>query len=103
VRGAVVKVRERVPLDSKRTLYLVEAGDEFLLLGSGEHDVSFLARLDAERTRAALERPPEPPQISTTSTNAGKPFWERLLIKPPFSKGPAGSSSSGEQGGPAPS
>jgi flagellar protein FliO/FliZ len=79
VARSVVKVHERVPLDAKKTVFLVEVGDEFLLLGAGEREVSYLTRLDPERARAALakkaERPADPLK--------GKPFWERLVVKPP--------------------
>lgn len=92
VRNAIVKVHERVPLDAKKTIYLVEAGDEFLLLGVGESEVSCLTRLDAERMRAALAKRSE---AASAPVLSGKPFWERLLVKPP-PKDP------GAQGGPAP-
>ncbi len=35
-QGKRVKVLERVPLDARRSLYLVEVGDKVLLLGAGE-------------------------------------------------------------------
>ncbi len=35
-QGKRVKVIERVPLDARRSLYLVEVGDKVLLLGAGE-------------------------------------------------------------------
>lgn len=78
--SAVVRVHERVPLDAKKTVYLVEAGDDFLLLGVGEREVSYLTRLDAERTRAALSRKAARPAAPAPT---GRPFWERLLVKPP--------------------
>ncbi|MGC4122562.1 MAG: flagellar biosynthetic protein FliO [Myxococcales bacterium] len=94
-RHAVVKVHERIPLEAKKTVYLVEAGDEFMLLGAGESEVSFLTRLDAERMRAVLaERAAAPAPVL-----AVRPFWERLMVKPPK---PSDKDEDGTQGGPAP-
>jgi flagellar protein FliO/FliZ len=89
VRQAVVKVHERIPLDAKKIVYLVEAGDEYLLLGAGEREVTLLTRLDAERTRALLAKKAERTALAPVK---GKPFWERLLVKPPPKPGPEGSS-----------
>ncbi|MBI5544281.1 MAG: flagellar biosynthetic protein FliO, partial [Deltaproteobacteria bacterium] len=77
----VIRIHERVSLDAKKTVYLVEAGEEFLLLGVGEGEVSYLTRLDGERTRAALTRKAERPAPFAPSIG-GKPFWSRLLVKP---------------------
>ena len=79
-RQSVVKVHERVALDAKKIVYLVEAGDEYMLLGAGEREVSFLTRLDAERTRTLLAKKAE---RAAPAPVARKPFWERLLVKPP--------------------
>ena len=86
ISQTVVQVHGRVALDAKKTVYLIEAGDEYLLLGAGEREVSLLARLDPERTRAALARKAERPSPAVA---AGKPFWERLRVKPP-PKAPGG-------------
>lgn len=83
----IVKLHERVALDAKKVVYLVEAGDEFLLLGAGEHEVTFLTRLDAERTRSALAKKAERPAPPGAT---GKPFWQRLLVKPPKPLGGSG-------------
>jgi flagellar protein FliO/FliZ len=90
-RQAVVKVHERIPLDAKKIVYLVEAADEYLLLGAGEREVSLLTRLDTERTRALLAKKAE---RAASALPAGKPFWDRLLVKPPPKPGPEGPSGS---------
>lgn len=72
----LVRVHERVPLEAKKSVYLVEAAGEYLLLGVGEGEVSLLARLEAERTRQWLER------RSSGASAAPRPFWERLTVKP---------------------
>lgn len=51
----VIDVLERVPLDTKRTLFVVKAAGEYLLLGGAEASVSLIAKLDAaevEKLRA---------------------------------------------------
>lgn len=101
-RSSLVKVHERIPLDAKKIVYLVEASGEYLLLGSGERDVSLLARLDPERTKALLAQKAEP---AGPRPLAGKPFWERLLVKPPpkgQSHGEADSDGKGGAGGAQP-
>ena len=46
-QGKQVKVLERVPLDARRTLYLVEVGGRVLLIGAGDASApSVLAELD---------------------------------------------------------
>lgn len=53
-----VKVLERVPLDGRRSLYLVEIGERVLLIGAGEGGApSLLAELDPSELPPAPERP----------------------------------------------
>jgi len=48
-QGKRVKVLERVPLDARRSLYLVEVGDKVLLLGAGEGSApTVLSEVDPE-------------------------------------------------------
>ncbi len=55
----LVSVLERVPLDQKRSLFVVEAAGEVLLVGGGDAGLSLLAKLDkAEVDRLRQEQPP---------------------------------------------
>jgi flagellar biogenesis protein FliO len=51
-----VRVVERVPLEPRRTLYLLEAGEKFLLVGATDHEIRVLA----EFPRDQLPAPPAP-------------------------------------------
>ena len=53
---ALVKVVERVPVDAKRTLFVLEAGGEYLLVGSTEQSMSLLSKLPQEAVEAALKQ-----------------------------------------------
>ncbi|MBI5501581.1 MAG: flagellar biosynthetic protein FliO [Deltaproteobacteria bacterium] len=50
--GGRIRVVERVPLEPRRTLYLVEAGEKLLLIGSTDHDVRVLAEFGREQLPA---------------------------------------------------
>jgi flagellar protein FliO/FliZ len=56
--GAKLRVIEHLPLEPRRSVYLVEVGERYLLLGTGERGVSFLAE---------VELPEEPGSSLTTS------------------------------------
>jgi flagellar biosynthetic protein FliO len=58
--GGRIRVVERVPLEPRRTLYLVEAGEKLLLLGSTDHGIQVLA----EFTREQLPPPATPERRS---------------------------------------
>jgi flagellar protein FliO/FliZ len=56
VGASVVTVLERVPLDQRRSLFVVEAAGEVLLIGGSDASLSLLSKLDraeVERLRAA--------------------------------------------------
>ena len=72
VDGSLVRVLERVPLEPKKSVYVVQVGDEYLLLGVGEREISLISKLDPVQTAAAIARRKE--------VAPGKPFWERLKI-----------------------
>lgn len=74
-RLGIVSVLERVPLDQKRTLYVVRAGDEVLLLGASDLSVNFLSRLDPKLAEAATPRTPTAGPITLS------PFLQKLLGK----------------------
>ncbi|MBL8939545.1 MAG: flagellar biosynthetic protein FliO [Archangium sp.] len=71
-RRGIISVLERVPLDQKRTLYVVKAGDEVLLLGASDLSVNFLSKLDAK----VVEEAAKPAGQVTLS-----PFLQKLLGK----------------------
>ncbi len=75
-RAGLVTVIERVPLDPKRSMFVVKAAGEYLLVGGGE-DLQLIAKLDPEAVerheREQQNRPP--PQLS--------PFLQKLLTRRP--------------------
>ncbi len=73
-RKGLVSVVERLPLDQKRTLYVVKAGDDLLLLGGTDLGVSFIAKLDPKLGETLAASPPPGQVISS-------PFLQKLLGK----------------------
>jgi flagellar biogenesis protein FliO len=74
-RQPVVTVVERVPLDQRRTLFVLKAADEYLLVGGGEGGLQLLSKLDTqavERIRAESPRPSAMPV---------SPFLQKLLSR----------------------
>ena len=73
--ASVVTVLERVALDQRRSLFVVEAAGEVLLIGGSDHSLSLISKLDraeVERLRAA-KASGQPVQLS--------PFLQKLLGK----------------------
>ncbi|MCA9677723.1 MAG: flagellar biosynthetic protein FliO [Myxococcales bacterium] len=56
--GQVLDVVARVPLEPRRSLYVVEVAGKTLLVGTSEMGLSVLSELDAEQVRARLEVAP---------------------------------------------
>lgn len=52
--GGRIRVLERLPLEPRRTLYLVEAGEKLLLVGSTEHEIRLLGEFSREELPAPL-------------------------------------------------
>ena len=74
-RPSVVSVLERVPLDQRRTLFVLKAADEYLLVGGGESGLQLLSKLDT----AAVERiRSETPPSNVISLS---PFLQKLLAR----------------------
>ncbi|RKH53916.1 flagellar biosynthetic protein FliO [Corallococcus llansteffanensis] len=74
-KASVVSVMERIPLDQRRTLFVLKAADEYLLVGGGEGGVQLVSKLDrdaVERIRAA-----RPPAASVSLS----PFLQKLLSR----------------------
>jgi len=69
----VVTVLERVPLDQKRALFVVEAAGEVLLIGGADASLNLISKLDrAEVEKMKAARPPSQPiQLS--------PLLQKLL------------------------
>lgn len=73
--ASVVTVLERVALDQKRSLFVVEAAGEVLLLGGGEHSLSLITKLD----RARLEQPRALPAAAAPGAVQLSPLLKKLL------------------------
>ncbi len=74
-RPSVVSVLERVPLDQRRTLFVLKAADEYLLVGGGEGGLQLLSKLDTEAVeRIRSERPP-------ANVVPLSPFLKKLLAR----------------------
>ncbi|RKG97402.1 hypothetical protein D7V97_34405 [Corallococcus sp. CA053C] len=74
-KASVVSVMERIPLDQRRTLFVLKAADEYLLVGGGEGGVQLVSKLDrdaVERIRAARA-----PAASVSLS----PFLQKLLSR----------------------
>lgn len=70
--SSVVRVLERVTLDQKRALFVVEAAGEVLLIGGGEGALALIAKLDgAEIEKMKAQRASDAAQMS--------PFLQKLL------------------------
>lgn len=70
--GRVVRVAERVAIEPRRALYVLEAAGEYLLVGVGDGQMTVLSRLDADKARAALAAAP-------AAAGGRTPFWQRLI------------------------
>lgn len=75
-RQSLVSVVERVPLDQRKTLFVLKAADEYLLVGSGEGGLQLLSKLDSQAVeRIRAERPPATNVVPLT------PFLQKLLSR----------------------
>ncbi len=73
-RSTLVKVIERIPLDPKRSLFVVQAAGEYLLIGGGDDGLNLLGKLDAAEVERVLDQQlKQAPQIS--------PFLQKLLSR----------------------
>lgn len=53
---ALVQVVDRVPLDAKKTLFVVSAAGEYLLVGSTETGLNLISKLPTEQVQQALAK-----------------------------------------------
>jgi len=74
--ASVVQVLERVPLDSKHSMFVVQAAGEYLLIGGGEGNlqlISKLAKEDVEKLRSESK--------SSQPSLMQSPLLQRLLTR----------------------
>ncbi len=76
-RQSLVSVVERVPLDQRRTLFVLKAADEYLLVGGGEGGLQLLSKLDTE----AVERIRAEQRQPSANVIPMSPFLQKLLSR----------------------
>lgn len=74
-KGSVVTLMERVPLEQKRTMYVIKAAGEYLLIGTSESGMNLISKLDtAEVERIQRER-------GQGGQMPLSPFFQKLLTR----------------------
>lgn len=58
--GSTLRVVEHLALEPRRSVYLVEVGERYLLLGTGETGVRFLTEVEPPSTRTKADQSPVP-------------------------------------------
>ena len=71
----LVSVVERLPLDQRRSLFVVKAADEYLLVGGGEAGLQLLSKLDSEAVERIRAQRPQPSAVPLS------PFLQKLLSR----------------------
>lgn len=71
----MVRVVDRLPLDARRSLYVVEVAGQWFLVGASEAGVHLVSELDGEAAAAAARSLDEPTGASTSRSS----FQERLM------------------------
>ncbi|HZI14672.1 MAG TPA: flagellar biosynthetic protein FliO [Myxococcus sp.] len=74
-RQPLVSVVERLTLDPKRSLFVVKAADDYLLVGGGEGGLQLLSKLDPEAVARIREQRPQAPVVPMS------PFLQKLLSR----------------------
>jgi flagellar protein FliO/FliZ len=74
-RASVVSVLERLPLDQRRTLFVLKAADEYLLVGGGEGGLQLLSKLDTAAVERIRAERPQAPALPLS------PFLQKLLSR----------------------
>lgn len=70
--GGFMRVVARLPLEPRRSLYLVEVAGRYLLVGLGENGApSTLAEIDAATVTAAAAAPPAPSFLEVLRSRLG--------------------------------
>ncbi|HLL55781.1 MAG TPA: flagellar biosynthetic protein FliO [Myxococcaceae bacterium] len=75
-REPLVTVVERIPLDPKRSMFVVKAAGEYLLVGAGDTALNLISKLDPEEV-ARMQRQPSTP----ATTPVISPFLQKLLSR----------------------
>jgi flagellar protein FliO/FliZ len=70
----LVRVVERIPLDPKRSMFVVQAAGEYLLIGGGEQGLSLLGKLDSDEVERLLGARRQAASIQS-------PFLQKLLSR----------------------
>ncbi|MFT3838014.1 MAG: flagellar biosynthetic protein FliO [Myxococcaceae bacterium] len=73
--ASVVQVLERVPLDNKHSMFVIQAAGEYLLIGGGEGNLQLISKLskeDVEKLRSESKSSP---------TLMQSPLLQRLLTR----------------------
>ena len=54
---ALVHILERYPLEPRKSLYVIQIGDDYHLIGASEQNVSYLCPLSAKDVQSWRDRP----------------------------------------------
>jgi flagellar protein FliO/FliZ len=81
-RGRSIRILERVPVDQRRSLLVVEVQDKVYLLGSAEGQINVLMELDREKLNA---KPTLQPETSGPFEQVLKKAFMRRSSEPPKS------------------
>ncbi len=68
--SGAVRVVARCPLEPRRSVYVVEAAGRSFLIGVGDGPMTVLAELDADKVKAAAERPVAGPRFAEVLARA---------------------------------
>jgi len=73
----MVRVVDRIGLEARKSLYVIEVAGKFMLVASSESGVQLIAELDADSARAAEEEIAKNRQLPANAA-FGKSFADRL-------------------------
>ena len=73
----MVRVVDRIGLEARKSLYVIEVAGKWMLVASSENGVQFIAELNAEEARTAEQEIIKNRQLPTDSA-FGKSFSDKL-------------------------
>ncbi len=76
MNGALVSVLERVPLDQRRSMFVIKAAGEYLLVGGAEQSLSLISKLDTAEVEKIQSA-----QRSAAPALTLSPFLQKLLAR----------------------